>query len=100
MVCQEFMTGEKKWNEKGQGNNKGALHYAEGMLYCVDEQEGSVFLVKATPEGFEETGRFPMPKETELRKGTSGKVWTHPVVIGGKLYLRDQDLVFCLDVKK
>ena len=100
LVCQEFMTGEKKWNEKGQGTNKGAVHYADGMLYCIDEQEGSVFLVKATPEGFEETGRFPMPKETELRKGTSGKVWTHPVVIGGKLYLRDQDLVFCLDVKK
>ena len=40
-----------------------------------------------------------MPKETELRKGTNGKVWTHPVVLDGKLYLRDQDLVFCYDVK-
>lgn len=100
LVCQDFMTGEKKWNEKGQGKNKGAVHYADGMLYCVDEQEGSVFLAEATPAGFTETGRFPMPGVTELRKGTQGKVWTHPVVVGGKLYLRDQDLVFCLDVKK
>jgi hypothetical protein len=34
-----------------------------------------------------------------LREGTNGKIWTHPVVIGGKLYLRDQDLLFCYDVK-
>ncbi len=100
LLCQEFETGKEKWNQKGEGIQKGAVHYADGMLYCMDEEEGSVFLVEASPDGFKEHGRFPMPKETKLREGTQGKVWTHPVVIGGKLYLRDQDLLFCYDVKK
>lgn len=99
LLCQDFKTGETKWNKSGNGIQKGAVHYADGMLYCVDESEGSVFLAVATPDGFREKGRFAMPKVTELRKGTNGKVWTHPVVLDGKLYLRDQDLVFCFDVK-
>ena len=99
LVCQKFETGEKVWSERGKGIGKGAVHYADGLLYCVDEDEGSVFIAEASPKGFSEKGRFPMPKETELRKGTNGKVWTHPVVLDGKLYLRDQDLVFCYDVK-
>ena len=99
LVCQDFETGEKVWSKKGEGVQKGAVHYADGLLYCVDENQGSVFIAEATPKGFSEKGRFSLPKETELRKGTSGKVWTHPVVLDGKLYLRDQDLVFCYDVK-
>ena len=70
------------------------------MLYCVNDSDGSVFLAVATPDGFSEKGRFPMPKVTKLREGTNGKVWTHPVVLDGKLYLRDQDLVFCFDVSQ
>ena len=99
LVCQSFKTGESVWNQKGAGIGKGAIHYADGMLYCVDESEGSVFIAEASPDGFKEKGRFSLPEETELRKGTNGKVWTHPVVFDGKLYLRDQDLVFCYDVK-
>lgn len=99
LTCQDFKTGEKKWNESGEGIQKGAVHYADGMLYCVDESEGSVFLAEATPDGFVEKGRFSLPEVTKLREGTNGKVWTHPVVLDGKLYLRDQDLVFCFDVK-
>ena len=99
LLCQDFKTGEKVWVERGQGIGKGAVHYADGLLYCVDESEGSVFIAEATSKGFSEKGRFSLPKETKLREGTRGKVWTHPVVLDGKLYLRDQDLVFCYDVK-
>jgi outer membrane protein assembly factor BamB len=100
VICQNFETGEMVWSERGEGIQKGAIHYADGMLYCLDEHEGSVFLIEATPKGYQEHGRFNLPRETELRRGTSGKVWTHPVVINGKLYLRDQDLLFCFDVSK
>ena len=99
LVCQDFKTGEQVWNERGEGKSKGAVHYVDGMLVCIDESEGSCFLAKASPDGFEELGRFPMPSKTKLRDGNGGKVWTHPVVVNGKLYLRDQDLVFCFDVQ-
>jgi len=100
LVCQNFKTGEQVWSKSGEGIQKGAVHYADGMLYCQDEFEGSVFLAEASPKGYTEHGRFNLPAETKLRAGTQGKVWTHPVVINGKLYLRDQDLFFCFNVAK
>ena len=99
LVCQRFEDGEMVWNKKREGLQKGAVHYADGMLYGLDEAQGSVFLAEATPAGYRERGRFPLPRQTKLREGTQGKVWSHPVVVGGRLYLRDQDLLFCYDVK-
>jgi outer membrane protein assembly factor BamB len=98
LICQNFKTGEQVWSKRGEGIQKGAVHYADGMLYCQDEHEGSVFLVEANPNEYIERGRFQLPRETKLRAGTQGKIWTHPVVLDGKLYLRDQDLFFCFNV--
>jgi outer membrane protein assembly factor BamB len=100
LVCQEFATGKQKWNKRDEGSQKGSVHYADGMLYCMDEDAGSVFLAEANPDKYTELGRFEIPRQTKLREGTNGKIWAHPVVIGGKLYLRDQDLFFCYDVKR
>ena len=94
--CQNFETGEEIWRSKELG--KGAIHYADGMLYCLGESDGTVTLVKANTKGWEETGRFKLSPQTKLRK-PSGKIWTHPVVIGGNLYLRDQEIVYCYKVK-
>ena len=77
---------------------KGAVGYADGKLYCLDERRGTVVLVDASPNGWKEHGRFTLSPQTELRK-PSGKIWTHPVIANGKLYLRDQELFFCFDVK-
>jgi hypothetical protein len=43
-------------------------------------------------------GRFKLDPQTQQRS-PKGKIWTHPVVANGKLYLRDQELIFCFDVK-
>ena len=94
--CQNFETGEEVWRSKELG--KGAIHYADGMLYCLGERDGTVTLVKANTKGWEETGRFKLSPQTKLRK-PSGKIWTHPVVIGGNLYLRDQEIIYCYRVK-
>ncbi|MEY5015611.1 MAG: hypothetical protein RIS92_1969, partial [Verrucomicrobiota bacterium] len=48
--------------------------------------------------GWKESGRFKLDPQTTQRK-PSGRVWTHPVVSDGKLYLRDQELISCFDVK-
>ena len=42
--------------------------------------------------------RFKIPVESENRLA-SGQIWTHPVVANGCLYLRDQELLYCYDVK-
>lgn len=103
-VCQDFKTGESVWMHRGtkraddEGFGKGAIGAANGMLYAVDETSGSIVLVAASPEGWKESGRFTLDPQTKIRS-SRGRIWTHPVISNGKLYLRDQDLIFCYDVK-
>ncbi len=97
-MCQEFLTGELKWRERS-ALPKGSLTYADGMLYCLGENEGTVALVEASPEGWSEVSRFSLSPLSEVRS-PRGHVWTHPVVANGKLYVRDQDLLFCFDIRQ
>jgi outer membrane protein assembly factor BamB len=95
-VCQELATGKEVWVHRGFG--KGATHYADGMLYCVDEKSGEVVLAEVSPKAWSEKGRFRLdPLSTQRNR--RGGIWPHPVVVGGKLYLRDQEFLFCFDVK-
>ena len=91
-TCQEFKTG--KGRLAGEGKlGKGSLTYADGMLYLRAEAgKGTVALIEATPEGYRERGRFDQPDRSEKNS------WPHPVVVGGRLYLRDQDVLLCYDV--
>ena len=95
-ICQDFKTGAEVWNHKGPG--KGAVATADGMLYCLDETNGNVVLAEATPAGWKERGRFKLDPQTKVRSPRGG-IWTHPVISHGKLYLRDQDLISCYDIK-
>lgn len=95
-ICQNWKTGEEVWANKDLG--KGAVHFADGMLYCVDEGRGTVVLAEASPAGWKEHGRFTLDPQT-TKRSPQGRIWTHPVVINGKLYLRDQEILYCYDVK-
>ena len=90
LTAMKFDTGEIAWRDRSVG--KGSLVYADGNLYCFSEN-GVVGLVEATPTGYHEKGRF------RIQQG-SLPTWTHPVVAGGRLYLRDQDTIYAFDVKQ
>ena len=96
-VCLEFKTGDVVWAEK-EALGKGCVTCADGMLYCVDEKSGTVVLAEASPAGWKEHGRFN-PSQKPARRNSKGMVWTHPVVSNGKLFLRDQEMLSCYDVK-
>jgi outer membrane protein assembly factor BamB len=102
-ICQEFKTGKVLWNEKNQLEGKGSLTCADDQLYLYSD-EGTAALIKALPMGWEENGRFDLPEKSkvpEMRKTSqSALIWTHPVVANGRLYLRDQELLFCFDVRE
>ena len=85
-----FDTGEIAWRDRSVG--KGSLTYAEGNLYCFSEN-GVVGLVEANPAAYKEKGRFQIKQGSRL-------TWTHPVVAGGRLYLRDQDTIYAYDVRE
>ncbi len=97
-MCQEFKSGKEVWSEK-KALGKGALGFADGMLYCLDENSGTVVLAEPSPTGWKEHGRLKLDPQSKIRD-SEGRFWTHPVISNGKLYLRDQDLIFCYDVKK
>ncbi|MGL4555200.1 MAG: PQQ-binding-like beta-propeller repeat protein [Gemmataceae bacterium] len=91
LMCVNFDTGKVEWTDRGVG--KGSVTYADGMIYHRGEG-GDVALVEATPAGYKEKGRFKQPDRSPAA------AWPHPVVCGGKLYLRDWDALLCYDVKK
>ena len=90
LTAMRFDTGEVAWRDRSVG--KGSLVYADGHLYCLSEN-GVVGLVEATPAGYREKGRFRISQD-------SLPTWTHPVVAGGRLYLRDQDTIYAYDVRQ
>ncbi len=95
-TCLDFMTGKIKWQEKTRDiDSKGsaAYLYADGHFY-VRHQDGTMLLIKVNPNKYEEVSRFKLPYD-------SGKPsWPHPVIVDGKLYIREQDVLLCFDVKE
>jgi len=89
-VCLEWKSGEKMCAERGVG--KGSLTYADGMLYTLSEQR-DMGLVPATPKEHKVVSRFKIPS------GGEGPSWAHPVVCGGRLYVRHSDRLFAYDVR-
>ncbi len=97
-MCQDFVTGKQLWRERSE-LGKGAIAYADDRFYLQDEATGDIVLIEATPDEWKERGRFTLDPQTEIRK-PKGKIWTHPVIANGRLYLRDQDLLFSFDIKE
>jgi outer membrane protein assembly factor BamB len=96
-VCFDFLKGgdDAEWTSSKLG--KGSVSYADGELYCYAEADGTLAKIKTTPEGWDETGRFKIPTLSPTRPG-QGKVWAHPVIAQGKLFLRDYEHLYCYDL--
>ncbi len=91
--CAEFLTGQIVWKERGPGRGSAAVVAADGHLY-IRWANGVIALVKATPEGFQQRGSFQIPGSGDRPS------WSHPVIVGGRLYLREGDAILCYDVTK
>jgi outer membrane protein assembly factor BamB len=94
-ACLDFKTGEVLWNERDSDKRrvtKGSVAYADGRIYYRTE-EGPIVLIEPSRKEYLERGRFNQPERTDK------PAWAHPVVANGRLYIRDQDTLFCYDVK-
>lgn len=91
-ISARLETGEIAWGpQRNAGRDSAAIAYADGHLY-LRYQNGVMLLVEATPEAYREKGSFTIP-------GVEQPSWPHPVISGGKLYLREQDRLYCYDVR-
>ena len=90
LVCLEMATGKLMWLTKEIG--EGVVVYADGMLYVYEgPKTGIISLVKATPTGFERTGKFSVTEGED-------KHWAHPTLAGGRLYIRHGDALIAYNV--
>lgn len=92
-TCMDFKTGKVTWCTKKLG--KGTLSYADGHFYLRDESgPGTLVLIAASPDGWQESGRFNQPDRSQA------KSWPHLVISNGKLFVRDQGVLLCYDIKQ
>jgi hypothetical protein len=92
----DFADGSVKSTAKGVG--KGAIAFADGLFYTLGERSGEVALMEASATGWNEKGKFTLSPQAAARN-PKGAIWVHPVIANGKLYLRDQEFIYCHDVK-
>lgn len=90
--CAELLTGEVVWKKRGSGKGSAAMTAADGHLYIIF-QNSKIVLAKASPDGYEEDGIIELATDDDTRR-----TWAHPVVTGGRLYVRQDDKIFCYDV--
>ncbi|MEK6406190.1 MAG: PQQ-binding-like beta-propeller repeat protein [Acidobacteriota bacterium] len=89
LTCIEFATGKMVWRDRSVG--KGTLTYADGLLYLLSENN-VVGLAEASSTGYVEKGRFQIADQ-------GWPSWAHPVVCGGRFYIRNQGTLACYDIK-
>lgn len=89
--CADFKTGKVLWSRQGgEGRGSASLTYADGKLY-IRYSDGWVVLADATADKYVEISAFKVPNG---RNDT----WAHPVVLDGKLYVRERDVLWCYNV--
>jgi outer membrane protein assembly factor BamB len=90
LTALRFDTGAMAWRDRSVG--KGSLAFADNRLYIYSEG-GVVGLADASPDAYRERGRFTLPQQS------GSPTWSHPIITGGFLILRDQDSVYAYNVR-
>ena len=85
--CVDFASGEEKWVSRASG--KGKLIIADGQIILISEY-GSLMLAPVSAKGFEPTAKFRLVK---------GTCYTAPSLVGGKLYVRSNKQMACVDMR-
>jgi len=88
-ICLHVPSGEVKWGGEMRTEGKGSAAITQVNDQIIFRyQDGTLALIEATPEGYRPHGTFtPEYQEKES--------WSHPVVVDGKLYLREQNKLMC-----
>ena len=93
-MCIELASGKVMWggNFRNAGQGSAAITAADGHLYFRYEN-GVMMLIEASPTAYREKGQFQIP-------GVRKPSWSHPVITGGRMYLREQDALHVYDVRR
>ena len=90
--CADFITGDEKWKTRGSGQGSAVVIAGGDRLY-IRYQNGVMALAEASPTEYKEVGSFKIPGSGPRPS------WSHPVILDGKLYIREQDTILCYDIR-
>ena len=91
-VCLRWQAGGEV-GRIGRGLSRATMTCAEGRLYHRTGN-GVVTLTEVTAKGeYLKRGEFRVPPQSQE------PTWTYPVIAGGRLYLRDQEVLLCYDLR-
>jgi outer membrane protein assembly factor BamB len=90
-IALEAETGKVLWGPiRNDGKDSAAITFADGFLY-FRYQNGLMVLVKADAESYREAGSFRIPEPIQ-------QSWSHPVISASRLYLREQEYLYCYNL--
>ena len=88
LKCLDSATGELAWARRGFG--QGSVVAAGDRLFVLGD-DGTLALVKADPESYQELGRID---------AMEGRAWTAPTIAGGRIFVRDADEIAAFDISE
>ena len=90
--CAELMTGKIMWKTArlGPGLGRDGRRRRPPLYSFCRRHDGPG---PGPPKEYTEVGSFKVPGSGERPS------WSHPVILDGKLYLREQDHILCYDVR-
>ena len=91
-IALDWNTGQTLYDHNWENKSKGSIIAADGMLYCYNERNGAVALVKPLRDKFEVVSQF------RVTKG-DGPHWAHPVIVNGVMYIRHGSAFMAFKVK-
>jgi outer membrane protein assembly factor BamB len=93
VLCVEFKTGKVQWEDRAIGPCSWLV--ADQRIY-IHAESGEVALIEPSPQGYREKGRFSPPNPPTRGKE---KAWAYPAIANGRLYIREQNSLWCYDIR-
>lgn len=94
LACHDLVSGEQVWKDRAGEYGFGQLLLAGDHILVTVEKTGEVALVRASPDGFDEVGRF----QALGQDGNEGIVWNHLALWHGRLLVRNAREAACYDI--
>ncbi|NQU43628.1 PQQ-binding-like beta-propeller repeat protein, partial [bacterium] len=91
LVCLD-LDGKVQWKTGENKFGRGNFILADGRFYIMDGKKGDLYLVKPSPTEYIELDSAP------LLGGQN--IWAPMALSDGRLYLRDQNEMKCIDVRQ
>jgi outer membrane protein assembly factor BamB len=103
MVCMN-MDGKVLWSTKRDPDfNKGSMIYADGLILATDGAK-LLYLIEPNPEGFKSISSVALldlkAGDEQMARRFATQNWAPIALADGKLLIRDQSHMFCVNVTK